>query len=420
MNVFNHLLSSLDKLDVLLGCGDLVESSLKTFKAGILAEVAAMTSRVPVSAAAPSYASTTATPTNAPHPPAPAQPNLPPRKEILALPLPEIRAKIAAAIAATGIDKLKGIVPHAVKVLPRKHLLIVAETEKVATLLKQSASFWMPHFAKHGSLVVPKCMIMVDAVPLSFKPSAPMAKAELYTHNHGDITSKASSLLMTFSDTISADRSIAQGLVVESSICYPYRYEEPPLFCFHCQLPGHTQLQCKQSGNDASTTLRAAPTAPESTLRTTVTAPPGSKNVACSTSTTTAEFSSTPTSTLTLPVTTPPPYSRVYYYLSPCTLPLHLPFPMNCTPIPYTVDTLRILSLNTHKCYGVLISLLNSTDPKDYDVMCIQEPPPDLNKFPSLSPPHWDRVLPSLRTTSPNTSLHEQDHPFLFIFSEHN
>ncbi|KAJ6504521.1 hypothetical protein DFH09DRAFT_943788 [Mycena vulgaris] len=79
---------------------------------------------------------------------------------------------------------------------------------------------------------------------------------------------------------------------------------------------------------------------------------------------------------------------------------------MNTTPIPYTVNKLRILSLNTHKCYEVLIALLNSTDPKDYDVLCIQEPPPDLNKYPSLSSPRWDRVLPTFRTSSPDTLLY--------------
>ncbi|KAJ7131879.1 hypothetical protein C8R43DRAFT_895536, partial [Mycena crocata] len=80
--------------------------------------------------------------------------------------------------------------------------------------------------------------------------------------------------------------------------------------------------------------------------------------------------------------------------------------PMNTTTKTYTVDSLRILSLNTHKCYDVLISLLNSTDPVDYDILCIQEPPPDLNKFPSLSSPHWDRILPTFRTRSPDTLLY--------------
>ncbi|KAJ7211450.1 hypothetical protein C8J57DRAFT_1097722, partial [Mycena rebaudengoi] len=72
----------------------------------------------------------------------------------------------------------------------------------------------------------------------------------------------------------------------------------------------------------------------------------------------------------------------------------------------YTVDSLRILSLNCHKAYAVLISLLNSTDPSHYDVLCIQEPPPDLNKFPSLSSPHWVRLLPTLRNETPNTLLY--------------
>ena len=79
---------------------------------------------------------------------------------------------------------------------------------------------------------------------------------------------------------------------------------------------------------------------------------------------------------------------------------------MNPTPVPYTIDEFRVLSLNTHKCYNVLIALLNSTDPKNFDVLCIQEPPPDLNKYPSLSSPHWDRILPTFRTSSPDTLLY--------------
>ncbi|KAJ7659671.1 hypothetical protein DFH06DRAFT_989323, partial [Mycena polygramma] len=79
---------------------------------------------------------------------------------------------------------------------------------------------------------------------------------------------------------------------------------------------------------------------------------------------------------------------------------------MNVTTHTYTVDGFRILSLNSHKCYDVLISLLNSTNPSDYDILSIQEPPPDLNKFPSLSSPHWDRILPTFKTNSPDTLLY--------------
>ncbi|KAJ7677094.1 hypothetical protein DFH06DRAFT_976661, partial [Mycena polygramma] len=79
---------------------------------------------------------------------------------------------------------------------------------------------------------------------------------------------------------------------------------------------------------------------------------------------------------------------------------------MNNTPIYYTVGSFRVLSLNTHKCYNTLISLLNSTNPVDYDILAIQEPPPDLNKYPSLSSPHWDRLLPTIRTNSPDTLLY--------------
>lgn len=42
----------------------------------------------------------------------------------------------------------------------------------------------------------------------------------------------------------------------------------------------------------------------------------------------------------------------------------------------------------------------------DYDILAIQEPPPDLNKYTSLSSPHWDRILSTVRTNSPDTLLY--------------
>lgn len=63
---------------------------------------------------------------------------------------------------------------------------------------------------------------------------------------------------------------------------------------------------------------------------------------------------------------------------------------MNHTPTTYTSDEFRIQSLNCHKCYNVLSSLLNTTNPLDYDILCIQEPPPNINisLFPALDTPH--------------------------------
>lgn len=54
----------------------------------------------------------------------------------------------------------------------------------------------------------------------------------------------------------------------------------------------------------------------------------------------------------------------------------------------------KIRSLNCHRRYEVLISLLNNSDPKLIDILCIQEPPPTFARFPSLSPRQWDRLLP--------------------------
>lgn len=54
----------------------------------------------------------------------------------------------------------------------------------------------------------------------------------------------------------------------------------------------------------------------------------------------------------------------------------------------------RIKSLNCHRRYEVLASLLNHSDPALFDIICIQEPPPSFLSFPSLCPAQWDRILP--------------------------
>ncbi|KAJ7851775.1 hypothetical protein B0H14DRAFT_3451084 [Mycena olivaceomarginata] len=68
-----------------------------------------------------------------------------------------------------------------------------------------------------------------------------------FTAYHRDLKKQASSLLLTLSDIVSADRCIAQTLTVESSLCPTHRYEEPPTQCYKCQQYGHTQHQCKES-----------------------------------------------------------------------------------------------------------------------------------------------------------------------------
>ncbi|KAJ7150971.1 hypothetical protein C8R43DRAFT_836673, partial [Mycena crocata] len=67
-----------------------------------------------------------------------------------------------------------------------------------------------------------------------------------------DPKKKASSLIVTISDILSADLCIARGLAVDSQICYPHRYEEPPTVCYNCQQFGHTQHRCKQTSPTCS------------------------------------------------------------------------------------------------------------------------------------------------------------------------
>ncbi|KAJ7253978.1 hypothetical protein C8J57DRAFT_996014, partial [Mycena rebaudengoi] len=114
----------------------------------------------------------------------------------------------------------------------------------------------------------PRCQIVVDGVPTTFNPSSPDAPHTIYAHNNAAISDpscitevrwinpkalkipgkKASSLLITFSDPLSADLCIAQGVAVESMICYAHRYKEPPPQCYNCQGYSHMQSACKEKG----------------------------------------------------------------------------------------------------------------------------------------------------------------------------
>ncbi|KAJ6525806.1 hypothetical protein DFH09DRAFT_172018 [Mycena vulgaris] len=115
-----------------------------------------------------------------------------------------------------------------------------------------------------NSLVVQRYQVVVDRVPASFNLTLRRAALELHSHNphaishpsviteirwlkpkaHRDPNTKTGSLLLTLSDPISASLITSQGLVIEASICFSHRYEEPPRQCYNCQGYGHAQHQC--------------------------------------------------------------------------------------------------------------------------------------------------------------------------------
>ncbi|KAJ7258837.1 hypothetical protein C8J57DRAFT_1515559 [Mycena rebaudengoi] len=248
IDMYARCFKALDTLDTLLDAGDAVEASLKAFKLDLLAEINASALRMtyttaaatPLLSSSPS-SSSSANPSRPSAPPAPKTAAVKSwevtilfdkESDILSLPLPEIKDRVEAAIAATGVEKLKGVMLRGVKILSRCRILVAVDSDRAASLLKQSAAHWVPKLTKNGSLVVPRCQIVVNGVPTSFNPSSPTAALDLYSRNCSafrDPSKKASSLLVTISDALSTDLSIAKGLAVESTICYPHRYEEPPL-----------------------------------------------------------------------------------------------------------------------------------------------------------------------------------------------
>ncbi|KAF7372602.1 hypothetical protein MVEN_00123100 [Mycena venus] len=258
--------SYLDALDSLLSDGDHIASSLAAFKLRSLVLRLRPTRLPPPRPLAP------------PHPPPPPPPGPPPPRknelvvsldkqdELLSLPGAAIKEKLEAALIATGVPKLGEAKVRGVKVLGRSRLLVATEDEKTSALLRQAASHWTPKLSRSAQLIVPRYLVVVNSVPRTFKPDGPHAAQEIYAHNRGavadpsviteirwlnpkalrDPNKKASSLLITLSDIVSADRCISQMLAIESSLCPTHQYEESPTQCYNCQQYGHTQHQCKE------------------------------------------------------------------------------------------------------------------------------------------------------------------------------
>ncbi|KAF8144321.1 hypothetical protein K438DRAFT_1992963 [Mycena galopus ATCC 62051] len=223
------LFSLLDALHTSLDDKEVLTSLLNTFKTDLLAEIqtalARPNSAPSYSAAAAGPARTSAAPTpTTPAPPAPptAKTNefviaLNAKSELLALPVAAIWERVVAALAASGVPRLQEVELKGVK----------------------TASYWMPKLSKDSQLGVPNYRVVVDSVPKSFKPDSPHAAQELYAHNRTAISDPSvikevrwlnpkalrdpkkqeSSLLLTVTDIVTADRCIAQTLAVESAIC---------------------------------------------------------------------------------------------------------------------------------------------------------------------------------------------------------
>lgn len=67
---------------------------------------------------------------------------------------------------------------------------------------------------------------------------------------------------------------------------------------------------------------------------------------------------------------------------------------------------LRVKDLNCGKRPGTLKSLLNTTDPKKWDVLCIQEPPHFIDELISYRSQHWHLFLPSKTANKTNNELY--------------
>lgn len=59
------------------------------------------------------------------------------------------------------------------------------------------------------------------------------------------------------------------------------------------------------------------------------------------------------------------------------------------------VKGLGVSSLNCRRSLEVLLSVLNSTDPSAWDVLCLQELPAHIATLASFRSPHWTLLLPA-------------------------
>ncbi|KAJ7177464.1 hypothetical protein C8R43DRAFT_942732 [Mycena crocata] len=231
LNDFEKLFSSLDSIERSLDVDNVIQATLRTFQAVILEKIDSTLATRPSS----SYASAaSSSPLAALPPAASSSPKLQRQKHARS------RSRVEAAIAATGIEKLKGVTVRGVKVLPRSRLLVAVDTDKDTSLLKRSSAHWVPRLTKNSALELPRCQIGINSVNRNFNPLAPGAAQTLCATNPSsfvdpscisemcwlnpkalrDPNKKASSLIVTITDILSADLCIARGPAVDSQICY--------------------------------------------------------------------------------------------------------------------------------------------------------------------------------------------------------
>ncbi|KAJ6577674.1 hypothetical protein B0H19DRAFT_1062263 [Mycena capillaripes] len=175
INMYARCFKALDTLDMLLSAGDTVEASLKAFKLDLLTEINVPAFRTTYTSTAAAPPPSSSTPSRSPASPAPKAAAtkswevtvlLNKESNVLTLLLQEIKS-IELAIAAVGVKKLKGGVLRGVKVLPQCQILVAVDSDRAASLLKQSAAHWVPKLAKNNTLEVLQCQI----VGFGFSPS---------------------------------------------------------------------------------------------------------------------------------------------------------------------------------------------------------------------------------------------------------
>ncbi|CDO68733.1 hypothetical protein BN946_scf184652.g60 [Trametes cinnabarina] len=177
----------------------------------------------------------------------------------------ELKARVDAALASSGVPELAGVVTQGVRRRADGCLVVRARSEPQAKLLQRYDDNWVKHFESDASLRRPTFTLTAAAVPTAFDPTAKSARQAIYEANSDVIPSpdsvvsvrwlhnrppssvrskSAASIVVVVSERSTADMLIWRGLYLYGTWCNTSKYMPPAMQCYHCQAFGHISKAC--------------------------------------------------------------------------------------------------------------------------------------------------------------------------------
>ncbi|KAH9889824.1 hypothetical protein C8Q73DRAFT_667583 [Cubamyces lactineus] len=106
-----------------------------------------------------------------------------------ALSAAELKARVEAALTASGVEGLAGTSVHGVRRRSNGSVMVQADSELQAQLLLRHADLWVHHFASNAAIERKSYVVSAAAVPTTFDPRAPSAREAIFLSNQGTIPS---------------------------------------------------------------------------------------------------------------------------------------------------------------------------------------------------------------------------------------